>query len=125
MTNLARVERDGAAFDPLDIFHNFYSPLMRGATPGASGLDISRTENGYVVEIPVAGFKPDEIDVTFKDDVLSISGKSDRRAFTRSLMLPDEIDPDRVEARVEYGMLTLTLERRPDVKPKRIEVKAN
>lgn len=116
---------DWFGLDPLDLFRNFYSPLARDANAGAANLDISRSENGYVVEIPVAGFKPEQIDVTFKDNVLSISGKSDRRTFTRSLMLPDEIDSDQVGARVEHGLLTLTLNRRPEAEPKRIRIDVN
>ncbi len=89
---------------------------------GRDGLDISRTADGYVVEIPVAGFKPAQIDITYKENVLSVSGKNERRTFTRSLMLPDEIDPDRVDAHVEDGLLRLTLNRRPDAEPKRIQI---
>jgi HSP20 family molecular chaperone IbpA len=124
-TTVARGLGDWFGLDPLNVFRNFYSPLALDATVSQGGLDINRTENGYVVEIPVAGFKPEQIDVTYKDDVLSISGKSDRRTFTRSLMLPDEIDPDHVEAHVEHGLLTLTLNRRPETEPKRIPIKVN
>ena len=141
MTYLANSTRDNGAsapaavrrgpfadmfgLDPLDLFRNFYSPLALDATVGQGGLDISRTENGYIVEIPVAGFRPEQIDVTFKDNVLSISGKSERRTFTRSLVLPDEIDPDHVDARVEHGLLTLNLNRHPETEPKRIHIKVN
>jgi HSP20 family molecular chaperone IbpA len=140
MANLANNDRPGATratttagrnlgdwfgIDPLNVFRNFYSPLALDATASHGGLDISRTENGYVVEIPVAGFKPEQIDVTYKDDVLSISGKNERRTFSRSLMLPDEIDPDHVEAHVEHGLLTLTLNRRPEAEPKRIPIRVN
>ncbi len=111
--------------DPLDLFRNFYSPLSLDATAAQGGLDISRTENGYVVEIPVPGYKPEQIDITYKDGVLSVSGKSERRTFARSLVLPDEIDADRVQARVENGLLTLTLNRRPEAEPKRIQISAN
>ena len=113
------------ALEPLNLFRNFYSPLSLGSSLGESSLDISRTENGYVVEIPVAGFKPDHIEITYKDDVLSVSGKNERRTFTRSLMLPEEIDPDQVQAKVEHGLLTLTLNRRPEAEPKRIPITVN
>jgi HSP20 family molecular chaperone IbpA len=111
--------------DPLDLFSNFYSPYALGATGGQGGLDIARTENGFVVEIAVPGYKPDQIDITYKDNVLSISGKSERRTFTRSLVLPDDIDPDHVKAHVEHGLLTLTLNRRPEAEPKRIQISVN
>jgi HSP20 family protein len=102
-------------FDPFrDVFANF-SPV--------GGLDIQRTESGYLVEIPVAGFKPAEVTVTLEDGVLAINAMSERRKFTRSLVLPEEIDVDRVEAIVENGLLTLTLPLHPKAQPKKIEVK--
>lgn len=58
-----------------------------------------------------------------KDDVLTVSGKSEKRAFTRSLRLPQEIDTETIEAAVEYGMLALSLRRHPDAEPRKIQVK--
>jgi HSP20 family protein len=109
---------DVLRLDPFDLFRNFYTNLA----PAASGVEIARTENGYSVEIGVAGFAPDQIDVTYKDGAVTVSGKSDRRTFTRSLMLSDDIDPDNISARVEHGLLTLTLNRHPQTQPKKIAI---
>ncbi|MBV8066764.1 MAG: Hsp20 family protein [Candidatus Eremiobacteraeota bacterium] len=49
--------------------------------------------------------------------------KSDRRSFTRSFSVPDDVDPDKIETRVDDGMLVLTLSRRPEAQPRRIAVK--
>lgn len=86
-------------------------------------IDVNRSEDGYNVEIPVPGFKPEEIEVTIQDDVLMVSGKGERRQFTRSLLLPDEIDPDNVSAHVEHGLLCIHLALRPETRPRRIEVR--
>jgi HSP20 family protein len=88
-----------------------------------SGLEIARTETGYSIEVPVAGFRPEDISVTIEDQAITITGSSERRKFTRSLVLPDEIDADRVEAHVEHGLLTLSLPLHPKAQPKKIEVK--
>ncbi len=88
------------------------------------GIDITRNESGYAVEIPVAGYKPDEIQVTMQDAVLSVSGKSDRRSFTRSLLLPDDVDRDNVEAHIENGLLSLKLNHLPKAQPKQIPIKS-
>ena len=101
-----------------DPFRNFFSNA-----PAVAGLEINRTDSGYVVEIPVAGFKPDDIDITVENGVLAISGKSEKRSFTRSFLLPDEVNADEIEARVEHGMLTLTLNLLPKAQPKKISVK--
>ena len=101
-------------FDP---FRNF---------GGGVGLDIVRTEDGgYRVELPVAGFKPEEINVTLEDNVLTVNGKNERRQFTRSLLLPDDIDRENIAANVEHGMLTLGLNVHPKAQPRKIEVRYN
>ncbi len=114
---------DFLGLEPFD-FTNFSSPFVDAAGI-RGGLEITRSENGYAVEIPVPGYTPDQIEVTMKDGVLTVSGKTERRSFTRSLALPEEIDPDTVAARVEHGMLTLNLSRRPEAQPKRIAINVN
>ena len=101
-----------------------YDPFRRFFSNVDPEIDVVRTDNGFEVEIPVAGFKPEHVDITFKDEILTISGKTERRSFTRSLRLPEDVDPDRVEARVEDGMLSLRLERRPEAQPRRIKINA-
>jgi len=114
---------DWFGLEPFDLL-NLYTPLSNVATK-AVNFDVTRTETGYLVEIPVPGYAPNQIEVTYKDSVLSISGKTERRSFTRSLALPDEIDPDHVSANVEHGILTLKLDRRPEAEPKRIHISSN
>jgi len=43
--------------------------------------DGSRTETGYQVDVPVPGYKPDQVDVTFEVGALSVNGNTDRRTF--------------------------------------------
>jgi HSP20 family protein len=102
--------RDLLGFDPFQ--------SMRGFE-----YDVTRTENGYEVEVPVPGFKPEDVEVTYQDDVISVSAKSDRRSFSRSFTVPEDVDPDKIEANVSDGMLLLTLSRRPEAQPRRITVK--
>lgn len=110
---------DMLGFDP---FRSFFPALANA--PNVLGLEISRTENGYTVEIPVPGFRPDQIEVTVQDDALMISGKGDRRSFTRTLVLPEEIDPEGIAANVEHGLLSLHLRQRPERQPRRITVQS-
>ncbi|MDQ6932730.1 MAG: Hsp20/alpha crystallin family protein [Candidatus Eremiobacteraeota bacterium] len=101
-------------FDP---FRNFFSNLSQ-----FHGLEISRTDQGYEVEIPVPGYKPDQIEVTLDNGVLQVAGKNDRRTFTRSLALPEEIDSENIEANVEHGLLTIRMNLSPKAQPKKIAV---
>ena len=92
----------------------------------------------FVAELP--GLSKDEIDITLEDGVLTISGeKKNEHAeekngyhlrergygkFSRSFRLPTEVNPDKVGAHLKDGLLTLTLDKAEQVKPKKIEVKA-
>ena len=90
---------------------------------GSFAGEVQKTEDGWTVEIPVPGFKPDQIDVTVEDRVLTVTGKTDRRSFQRSILLPDEVDAETIDAKVEHGMLTLGLRLHPKAQPRKIEIK--
>jgi HSP20 family protein len=106
---------DLLGFDP-------FRGLSGGFTRFAA-YDVSRDERGYTIELPVAGFAPEQIDVTLEDHVLSVVGKTEHRSFTRTLSMPDDIDVEGIEAKVEHGLLTLTLPFHPKAQPKKIAVK--
>jgi HSP20 family molecular chaperone IbpA len=79
--------RPGGFFSDLlgiDPFRGMFPPFSNASN--AFGVEISRSDSGYTVEIPVAGFRPDQIEITFQDDLLIVSGKSERRSFTRQLI---------------------------------------
>ena len=99
-----------------------YDPFRRFFSNVDPQIDVIRTESGFDVEIPVPGFKTDEIELIVKESVLTLTGKNDRRAFTRSLKLPDDVDTQNIGASVNNGLLTLILKRHPDSQPRRIEI---
>lgn len=86
------------------------------------GYNVTRTERGYEVELPVPGYGPEQIEVTLKEDALTITGTSEKRTFTRTLVITDEIDPEGISARVEHGLLTIALNRRAEAQPRKITV---
>ena len=104
-------------FDPLRAFIG-----NNAQTYGSSG-DVQKTEDGWNVEIPVPGYKPDQIDVTVEDRVLTVTGKTERRSFQRSILLPEDIDAEAIDAKVEHGMLALGMRLHPKAQPRKIEVK--
>ena len=67
--------RDLFGFDPFG--------SMRGLE-----YEVTRTENGYQVDIPVPGFKPENVEVTYQDEVIAVSAKAERRSFARSFTVP-------------------------------------
>lgn len=118
---LPQIEARPAAWAPFSDLLGF-DPFQALRTNYGFDYDVTRTEAGYEVEVPVPGYKPDQIDITFKDGVLSVVGKSERRSFTRSFTVPDDVDQERISANVVDGMLRLTLDRRPEAQPRRISV---
>ena len=101
-------------------------------------LDVSETEDAYIVKASIPGVNPDDIDITLTDNVLTIKAEikeekeveeakyhlRERRfgLFSRSITLPTAVDADKVEAVYEDGVLTLTIHKAEEVKPHKIEV---
>jgi HSP20 family protein len=109
------------------------------AAEGTLAVDMFETEDATVVKTAVPGVKPDDIDITISGNTLTISGETtqeeevkeenyirrERRygSFSRSVVLPESLKPDEAEASFEDGVLTLTIPKAPEAKPKVIKVK--
>lgn len=94
----------------------------------------------FYVETEIPGYGLDDLDITLAGDELTIATRDDfqpkacsapgepircerrRAAFSRMVQLPEEVDADRVSARLVNGVLTVTLPRTPDHQPRRIAV---
>jgi len=116
--------------------HLAWPELGRGDPP----VDMYQTANGVVVKASIPGLKPDEVDISITGDILTIKGehKEDKEtkeqdyfykehrcgAFNRSLAIPVQVKADKAEATFENGVLTLTLPKAEEAKPKQIKVKA-
>jgi HSP20 family protein len=104
-------------------------------------LDVVEDEDAYVVKASVPGINPDDLDITYSKGVLTIQGETrdesetakgqyhlrERRfgSFSRSVSLPATIEADKIEANYQDGVLTLTLPKAEEVKPKRISIRAD
>jgi len=106
--------RDVLGYDPFRRFFSNIDPM----------IEVIRTADGFDVEIPVPGFKTEQLEIVVKETILTVTGKSERRAFTRSLKLPEDVDTSTIQASVENGLLQLTLKRYPEAQPRKIEIKA-
>jgi HSP20 family protein len=112
----------------------------QSSTNWGLALDVAENDDAFIVTASVPGTKPEDIDITVTDNVLTIKGeyKSDeavdedsyhireRRygSFGRSISLPHTVNADQVEAKYENGVLTLTVPKAEEIKPHRIKVKA-
>lgn len=104
-----------------------------------SGLDIYETDNNVVVEAQVPGVKEQDVEVTIEGNVLTITAeakdidekkenkktvyKSTRQSkFSYSTSLPRMVDSSNAKAEVENGVVTVTVPKTEEEKPKRIQV---
>lgn len=103
-------------------------------------LDLYETEESIVVKAPLPGVKPEDVDISITEGILTIKGEAKseeevkredyhRRelhygSFCRSVPLPTEVEHGKAEATFEHGILTVTLPKAEEVKPKTIKVKA-
>jgi HSP20 family protein len=101
-------------------------------------LDIMETETGYRIEAPVPGFKPEEVEVTYSDGMLTISAQhqEERRRregnyvrreigfgnYWRQISLPGEVREDKIKASFNDGMLVVEVPRMPKPRPTRVQV---
>jgi HSP20 family protein len=112
----------GSLFDLMDPFRAFL-PGFPGSLQQMIGIDVNRKDDGYEIEMSVPGFKPEDLDVTYQDGVLSVTGRNEKgRNFTRSFTVPEDIDDERIEAKVEHGMLVLTLHQIPKRAARKISI---
>lgn len=127
-------------FDDLDLtFDALFNtnPFGRTRVPA---VDVREEEDRYVLEAELTGLTEKDIDVKLDDNLLVISSKKEedkeskksgyilqerrRTAFSRSFVVPKDVDRESIEAKFTNGLLTLTLHKSPETKPRDIEVKA-
>ena len=126
------------AFDRL--FEDAFGRTMTGYGAGSMPVDMYQTPEDIVVKATLPGVLPDDISITVSGDVLTIRGEvkteeeksgasyhiRERRygTYSRSLPLPTSVAADKAKAEFENGVLTLTIPKAEEVKPKTITVKA-
>ena len=122
------------------LFGRAYGEDVEGARSWAPPIDIYETQDAYRVVAELPGFNPDEVDVTVNDGTLTIKGERkfynevteesfhrvERRfgAFQRLVSLPAQVQADKVEASFDKGVLTVSIPKAEQAKPRRIEIKA-
>jgi HSP20 family protein len=145
MANIVRFEpmremvRMSDAMDRL--FDNIYGGGWRNNELFDSpSVDLYQTENEIVVKASLPGMKADDIQISVVGDVLTLRGETkmeeevkeasyhirERRSgsFARSMPLPSAVQADKAKAEFENGVLTLTLPKAEEMRPKTITVKA-
>jgi HSP20 family protein len=120
--------------------------VLGGETPSTAGawspaLDVEEDEDGFTLHVELPGVDPEQVDVSLEENVLTISGvrefyaehdpeafrRVERRfgRFHRAVRLPDRVDGERVAARYAHGLLTISVPKAEEAKPRRIAITAD
>jgi len=131
---------------PEDIETNF--PETReenwmNSTPeeGELSVDVYQNPNEIIIKTMVAGVKPEDLDVSISRDIVTIKGKRESErtiadddyfhkelywgSFSRTVVLPQEIDVDAAEATEKHGLLILKLPKLDKNRQTRLKVRGN
>ncbi len=107
---------------------------------GAPAIDLYQTDDDVVVKAALPGLKTEDVQISITGDVLTLKGefKQDKEikeatyhikeqrygSFERNIMLPADVQSDKTKAEFENGILTVTLPKAEQVKPRTITIKA-
>ena len=108
---------------------------------GQLTIDVYQTETDIVIKSTIAGVNPEDIDVSITNDMVTIRGKRVKDeeiaaenyyyqelywgGFSRSVILPVEIDADKAKAAIKNGILSISLPKSEKTKTKKIKVLSN
>jgi HSP20 family protein len=120
-------------------FTDPFSTMTTGAIPAwMPPVDIEETDDAYVVEMDLPGVRAEDINLELRDsNELRITGEYRERERTGTMrrqnrrtgqfeyvvVLPGDVDPDKIDAMFDNGMLTVRLAKSAGGQPRRIEIK--
>jgi len=119
--------------------HEVNDWLLASSHEGQLSLDIYQNEKNLIIKSTIAGARPEDIQISIKNDLLTIRGKRDLPddiadadflfrecywgAFSRSIILPIDVQADKIKASMDNGVLTIILPKAPEAKQIVIKVK--
>ena len=102
-------------------------------------VDVFQTDSEIIIQSPVAGVKPEDLDISIENDIISIRGERKKPrepqeknylyqecwwgAFSRKIVLPEEVNPEEISASMKKGILTIKLPIIHREKERKISVK--
>jgi HSP20 family protein len=106
---------------------------------GALNIDMYQTKDNVIIKSTIAGVRPDDIDITVANDMVTIKGSRSREekitqddyfyqecywgSFSRSVIVPVDIDSENIEADLKDGILTVIVPKAAKAKTKKVKVK--
>jgi HSP20 family protein len=127
------------------LFNTFFdqpAPTGSGGVPGRRwipAMDLIETAENYVLRADLPGLSEADVDVQLQDNLLTISGERKAKhesqqegyyrlerafgSFSRSLTLPEGVDPEAVQAHFDRGVLEITIPKPEQKKPRQVRIK--
>jgi HSP20 family protein len=123
------------------LFQDDYRPfrwLAGGLDGPALPLDVTTTNDVLTIEAALPGIRPEDVDITLENGTVTITGKTAgertadegsyvlqeirRGSFSRSVTLPNGLEPDKASATFENGILRLEIPKAEQLKPRQIKI---
>jgi len=123
------------------LFDDAFSSREQGdltAGTWSPSVDIHEKDKELVLTAEIPGVKEEDVDVEIEDNVLTLRGKKEFEketkeedyhriersygSFYRSFTLPTNVDRDKIEANFDDGLLRITMPKKPELKPKKVNV---
>lgn len=120
------------------------TPLQEEAVDDAEGelaVDVYQTPTHIIIKAMIAGVKPEDLDVSITRDMVTLRGKRERHtegtagdfffqelywgSFTRTIVLPQEVEIEDAEATEKHGLLTIRLPKLDKGRHAKLKVKSN
>ena len=139
VSGLANWTRTPSLFE--EAFDSMFPAVSSEENGWMPRVDITDDKDSIHIHAEVPGMKKEDVKVTFENGLLSISGERKREekkegtdyyrierrygSFARSFRLPEEVQPDKIQASYKDGILQITLPKAEEKKPREIEISLN
>lgn len=116
-----------------------FSPAPQEDGEGQLTIDVYQTDTDVVIKSTIAGVKPEDLDVSIVNDMITIRGERKQEeeiheenyyyqecywgSFSRSIILPVDVLPDKIEASMKNGILTIRMPKADNTRTKKIQVR--
>lgn len=137
--NPFQMMRDMLGFDPFQSMLAIPPAFEAGQIAFMPDFEIKETPEAYVFKADLPGVQESDLDIALTKNRLVVSGKRESESrnegetyyacersygsFTRAFTLPEGVDADNVRADLSNGVLTMTVPKKPEQQPKKIELK--
>jgi len=126
-----------------DFFNNFFDDSQLAVLNSTAEVEMYDDDENVIVKIKAPGFEKEDFDISVEDNVLTVSGSIKeekeeedkkkkyyyrelrRESFSRSVTLPVRVVSENADAEYKKGILTVSLPKSEEIKPKKITVKAS